>query len=293
MQRVALPTRTELAYERAGAGGVPLLLVHGWPETSRIWSKVIGPLAAAGFDVIAPDLRGFGESGYPADDCYDIGACSDDLAALLDALDLWGCVACGGDYGGPLLYDLGLSRPDLIDRQLIFNSPLPMLREAFAAAGLRPPESARDRPETDYFVEQGVRADDLLARLPTRESRRDYVAQFYTTRHWARPGSIAAEDVDFLVEPFLDARRLRASFAISEHALGQRPKSRRPIFDRPSPVPTIVLHGPEDRVIAANFPDLAAVAFTECTGPFVVPGAGHFLPWERPVLLTRTLALLR
>ena len=40
----------------------PLLLVHGWPETRRIWSRNVEPLADAGFDVVAPDLRGFGDS---------------------------------------------------------------------------------------------------------------------------------------------------------------------------------------------------------------------------------------
>ena len=50
------------AYVHEGIGGVPVLLVHGWPETKRIWWRVIEPLADAGFEVIVPDLRGFGES---------------------------------------------------------------------------------------------------------------------------------------------------------------------------------------------------------------------------------------
>ena len=50
-----------LAYERAGEGGKPLLLIHGWPETRRIWERNVEPLAAAGLEVIAPDLRGFGD----------------------------------------------------------------------------------------------------------------------------------------------------------------------------------------------------------------------------------------
>ena len=55
--------RRRARYVRAGAGGYPLLLVHGWPESRRIWWRNIGPLADAGFEVIAPDLRGFGDSG--------------------------------------------------------------------------------------------------------------------------------------------------------------------------------------------------------------------------------------
>jgi pimeloyl-ACP methyl ester carboxylesterase len=51
-----------LAWWREGIGGKPLLLVHGWPETKLIWERNVLPLAAAGFEVIVPDLRGFGDS---------------------------------------------------------------------------------------------------------------------------------------------------------------------------------------------------------------------------------------
>ena len=47
-----------LAFVHEGAGGYPLLLLHGYPETKRIWWRNVGPLAAAGYEVVAPDLRG-------------------------------------------------------------------------------------------------------------------------------------------------------------------------------------------------------------------------------------------
>jgi len=52
-------------------GRVPVLLVHGYPETKRIWWRNIAALADAGFEVIAPDLRGFGDSDLAADGFYD------------------------------------------------------------------------------------------------------------------------------------------------------------------------------------------------------------------------------
>ena len=76
----------QLAYEHAGRGGKPLLLVHGWPETRRIWERNVEPLAAAGFEVIAPDLRGFGDSPLAPDDRYDVAAHSADLATLVKEL---------------------------------------------------------------------------------------------------------------------------------------------------------------------------------------------------------------
>ena len=74
IERAEVREGVELAYVRAGAGGYPLLLVHGWPETKRIWWRNIGPLADAGFEVIVPDLRGFGESSPAPDGFYDLAA---------------------------------------------------------------------------------------------------------------------------------------------------------------------------------------------------------------------------
>jgi pimeloyl-ACP methyl ester carboxylesterase len=63
--------------------GYPLLLIHGWPETKRIWWRNIEPLAAAGFEVIVPDLRGFGDSDLAPDGHYDIASHARDLHALV------------------------------------------------------------------------------------------------------------------------------------------------------------------------------------------------------------------
>ena len=72
-----------LAYIREGVGGYPLLLIHGFPETKRIWYRNIGPLAGAGFEVIVPDLRGFGDSDLSADGFYDPAAYAKDLYTLV------------------------------------------------------------------------------------------------------------------------------------------------------------------------------------------------------------------
>src|SRR4051812_49905343 len=91
----------DLAYWRVGAGGFPLLLVHGWPETKRIWLRNVEPLAAAGFEVVVPDLRGFGDSGLAPDGFYDPAAHARDLHALMrDVLGHERCAASGGDLGG-------------------------------------------------------------------------------------------------------------------------------------------------------------------------------------------------
>lgn len=262
----------ELAYDRAGDGGFPLLLVHGWPETRRIWARNVPALADAGFDVIAPDLRGFGDSPLAAH--YDLAAHAADLAALLDRLGISECACAGGDLGSGIIVDLGLRFEGLVVRQVIFNGILPMLPDL-------PPLARRTRAASDYFVRQGKDADGLAEELATPEMRRRYVAQFYGSRFWASPGSFTREEAEWHAEPFMDAGKLRAGFGNYESALGQRELSAKPRFFEPSPVETLVLYGPEDHVIWPDFPERASACFPSRVGPFVVPDAGHFLQWEQ------------
>jgi pimeloyl-ACP methyl ester carboxylesterase len=279
-----------LAYVRAGVGGRPLLLLHGWPETKRIWWRNIGPLASAGFEVIVPDLRGFGESDVAPDGHYDLATHARDCHALVhDVLGHASCVAAAGDLGGAILFDLGLRFPGFVTRQCVFNCPLPPLRDAFVAAGLDPHVSARVRQAADYYVRQGREADALAAELATPELRRRYIATFYGPRFWASPGTFTPADVDFMTEPFADGAKLRAGFANYEYAMGTRSFVEPPRFLETTPVPTLVLYGPDDHVVYPDVPQRAAVVFTECIGPFVVEGAGHFLQWERADVLNQAL----
>lgn len=277
----------ELVFDRRGEGGFPLLLVHGWPETRRIWARNLDPLAEAGFDVIAPDLRGFGDSPLAPDGFYDLAAHAHDLKALLDRLGIERCACAGGDLGGGVVVDLGLRFAGLVERQVIFNSILPLLPDL-------PPIPRETRAASDYFLRQGRDAEALAAELRTPEERRRYVATFYTSRFWATPGGFEREEVDWMTEPFADAGKLRAGFGNYESALGARPVSEPPRFFEPSPVETLILYGPDDHVIWPDFPDRAAKAFPHHVGPFVVPRAGHFLQWERAELFNGALrAFLR
>ncbi len=291
IERAEVRDGVELAYLREGVGGQPLLLVHGWPESKRIWWRNIEPLAAAGFEVIVPDLRGFADSGPAADGAYDLAAHARDLHGLVhEVLGHASCHATGGDLGGAIIIDLGLRFTGFVKQQVLFNCPLPLIPEAYEAAGIALAPSREVRQAADYFLRQGRDGDGLAAELDTPGKRRRYIMEFYGHRFWAAPGAFTAEEAAFMSEPFEDAAGLRASFANYESALGTVPLSETPHFFEPSPVPTVALYGPDDHVMFRDFPERCEVAFLDLIGPFVVPRAGHFLQWERSDLLNATIA---
>jgi pimeloyl-ACP methyl ester carboxylesterase len=290
VQRAEVRDGVTLAYVREGIGGYPLLLVHGWPETKRIWWRNIAALADAGFEVIAPDLRGYGDSGLAPDGFYDLAAHARDLHALLTGvLGHERCAAAGGDLGGGVIQDLGLRFDGFVQRQVLFNCVLPLLGERYASAGIPTAPPRETRMAADYFIRQGREANELAGELDTPEKRRRYIGEFYGHRFWATPGAFSRAEVDFMSEPFADAERLRAGWGNYESALGTRELSESPRFFEVSAVPTLALYGPDDHVIWRQFAEMCEVAFSELVGPFVVPRAGHFLQWERADLFNRTI----
>jgi pimeloyl-ACP methyl ester carboxylesterase len=268
------------AYVREGVGGVPLLCVHGWPETKRVFWKVIEPLAAAGFEVIVPDLRGFGDSDLGPDGYHDVASHSHDLYSLVhDVLGHERVVLLGGDLGGPVVQDLALRHPEWVDRMVLFNSPLPYLKDEMAdIAGTRPAREA-----ADYFMRQGLDPDGLAAELTSPEQRRRYIATFYTSRFWAHPGAFAGEgEVDFHTEPFGEAAHLRASFGGYESSFSAAARSEPAMIAKNPVTRTLVLYGPSDHVIYPAFDRMAAVVFPNHVGPFLLRDCGHFVTWEAP-----------
>ena len=272
-----------IAYVREGIGGYPLLLVHGYPETKRIWWRNIGALTAAGYEVIAPDLRGYGDSDLSADDVYDLAAYSRDLYLLVhDGLGHRTCGVVGGDVGGATAVDLLHRYPGFVDKLVYFDTAPPFLLEDYAAAGIDVAAivAIGDGPTGDYRRRQGVTPDELAAELDTPDKRRRYVGDMYGHRLWASPGTFDAEAVAFMTEPFGTEARLRAGWAVYQLAHG-RAMSEPPLMSQRVHTPTLILYGMDDQVVGPDFVHCCEIAFADRTGPVVIPGAGHFLQWER------------
>jgi pimeloyl-ACP methyl ester carboxylesterase len=106
-----------------GGEGPPLLLIHGWPQTWYAWRMVM-PTLAEGLEVVAVDQRGIGLSDKPADG-YDTGTLANDLVALMDALGHRRFAVYGTDTGMPIAYALAADHPELVERLVVSEAPLP------------------------------------------------------------------------------------------------------------------------------------------------------------------------
>lgn len=178
--------------------GEPVVLLHGFPDYWYGWRKQIGPLAAAGFRVIALDQRGYNRSDKPqaVADCA-IERLTDDVTAALDDLGIARANVVGHDWGGGVAWVLGATRPERVVRLAVINCPHPLAMQAalegswaqlarswymFAAQIPGLPEAVARW--TDYrFLTRSMQTTTRPGTFTTRDLAR-------YRRAWARPGAI-------------------------------------------------------------------------------------------------------
>ena len=111
---------------RYGGRGPAVVLLHGHPRTHTTWYAVAPELAAAGFTVVCPDLRGYGQSGKPVTDAghtpYSKRAMARDIVGLMDALGHERFAVTGHDRGSYVAYRTALDHPDRVSKLVVMDS---------------------------------------------------------------------------------------------------------------------------------------------------------------------------
>ena len=150
-----------LHYVEAGDGPLVVLL-HGFPEFWFGWRLQIAPLAAAGFRVVVPDLRGYNLSSKPdGAAAYTAGKLADDVRDLIRERGAESALLVGHDWGGTAAWTAAMNHPEVVDRLAILNAAHPRkLNE-----GLRHPSQLARSWYFFYFAlpdlpEHHVRAKD-------------------------------------------------------------------------------------------------------------------------------------
>jgi pimeloyl-ACP methyl ester carboxylesterase len=270
----------ELHYARQGTGPV-LVLLHGWPEFWRIWRRVIPPLARE-FGVIAPDLRGFGESDkppVPARDGYTLEHHVGDLLALADALGLARFGVVSHDVGAHVAQAFARAHPERLTGLFFFDCPYPGIGKRWADADLI--------PEIWYqsFNQQPWAASVVGA---TRDSCEAYLRHFLS--HWAHDPNAFDDEIAAWVDNFLRPGNLQGGFnwyVVNHERRIAAIRDGAPSLP-PIEVPTRVLWGERDPILRVAWADRLREYFSDCQFS-CAPRAGHFVPWERPDLAVEAI----
>jgi len=117
--------RGNFTYRESGLkNGTPVIMVHGWPENSYTWDAVAGFLKPR-FHVIAPDLRGLGDSERTLDvDKYQKAELAQDIIAIADGLGIDSFYLVGHDWGGVVAQEVALAIPERVKKLVILNIPI-------------------------------------------------------------------------------------------------------------------------------------------------------------------------
>lgn len=189
--------------EVAGAGpecGPLVILLHGFPDLWQGWHLQMAPMAAAGYRVLAPNQRGYGESDKPPSiSDYDIDQLAEDILALADTEDRDTFSLVGHDWGGIVAWWIAARYPERVERLAVLSAPHPgafknyvlrsptqMLRSAYVAFFQLPwlPEALL-RARRHALMYRAVRSTSYPGIFDETDRR-------YLESGWSRPGALSA-----------------------------------------------------------------------------------------------------
>jgi pimeloyl-ACP methyl ester carboxylesterase len=265
----------ELHYVREGSGQ-PLVLLHGWPGFWWEWHKVIGPLAD-GFDVIVPDLRGYGDSEKP--DLSDPSLCSlehgiDDIDALLEALGIEQAYVVGHDWSALLMHKFVRKYRHRVIRAMTFDPITP----DFGPFYLGFPHMA----ESWYSQFQQL---DMAVELvgSSREACAIYFRHFLD--HWAAsPPLLSDEEMEVYVDTFMQEGNIHGGFNWYRANLSVTSAPFNDLDQTISDVPITFLWGMGDPVVPPTTSGHIPKYYSNYTMEYV-PDAGHYMMVERPEIV--------
>ena len=244
-------------------GGVPVLLLHGFPQNRTQWRGVTPALHDAGLRTIAPDQRGYSPGARPADArAYALRECVADALAILDALGVDRAYVVGHDWGAGVAWDLAARHPERVRGLVAISVPHP---RAFLRALLTSPDQMRRSLYMLVFQKAGRAEEILLAEDATR------------LRGLFNDSGLDRAAVDRYVEPLREPGALTAAL---NWYRALRPGNGRPTG--PVTVPTTYLWSDGDTALgragARRCGDHVRAEYRFLQ----LPGVGHWIPDQAP-----------
>lgn len=274
----------DIGYEESGnARGTPIVLLHGFPDDAHAFDRVAPPLANAGYRVLAPYLRGYGPTRFRdpgTTRMAEQAAIGQDVLDFADALGLPQMLLCGYDWGGRAAAIVAALHPKRVRGIVLLGGYT--IQNVFSPQRPEPPEVEREFWYQWYFNTERGRAG-LAA------NRRALCKFLWQT--WSPGWSFSDEEYNRTAPSFDNPDFVEVVIHSYRHRLGNAPGEKRfeaverELAERPKiTVPAIVLYGATDALVHAG-PDVTPAErefFPALVARRVIPGAGHFLPREKP-----------
>jgi pimeloyl-ACP methyl ester carboxylesterase len=256
--------------------GPVLLLIHGYPQMSIAWRKIVPPLVARGFRLVIPDLRGAGGSARPLSG-YDKATLAADLAGVLDSIGIDQPVTVvGHDIGAMVAYAFARRFPLRTARLSILASPIPGT-DIFEQAS---------RDGTKVWHYHFHQAPDLPEAL-TQGREALYLERYYHDMA-VDPFAIDADAFETYVRFYSQPGGMRAGFEFYRSFARDADDNRRWHAEQgPLPMPVLALAGSGSRYAKLLGPMMHEVATD--VSVVGIPGAGHWLAEENPDAVVKAL----
>ena len=264
-----------LHYVTAG-DGPPIVLLHGWPQTWWEWRHIIPELTKR-FTVIAPDLRGLGDSSRPVTG-YDKKTIAEDVWRLVNGtLGQERFAVVGHDWGGPIAYALAAAHSDAIEKLVILDVVIPGCGGDFSQNGRRWHHQFHVTPDLPEALVEGREAI--------------YLSWFYKTFAF-RPDAITNLDLQEYLRTYTQPGAMRAGFSYYR-ALSQDASDNAEMIKRAKlPMPALAIGGgvsyPHARGRGTE-PGESLSRVAKNVVAEVFEESGHFIPEEAPDRLVARL----
>lgn len=248
-----------------GGEGQAIVLLHGFPYTWAEWAPIMPRLAAAGFTVLAPDLRGMGDSD-PAEDGFAKTNVAQDVREIVHGLGVGPINLVGADIGTMVAYAYASRHPDEVRRLVLTESLLP----GFGLEELM-------NPATGGFWHFGFHMQVDLATFLTQGKEAAYLMPSYKMMSTSADAEAVAQTT--YLPHYTGPRGLRGAF---QHygPLVEDGKANRADFRAKLPMPVLVLNGDKGIPQAPLLAGVRQVA--EQVDTDIVPNSGHTLAHDNP-----------
>ena len=251
--------------------GPAVLLLHGVPDFWYGWRFQVRALVEAGFSVVAPDLRGLGGSDrlHEVED-FGLDRVLVDVLGLLDALGIERAAAVvGHDWGGQIAWLLAMEHPDRLRRLAVLAAPHPA----------RIPAMGRDpRQRLRLAWTRGLHTDlvpEWVLRAGGHRALRALIR-----RASSRFGAVTEGDIDLYIDALGHPESTKACLDAWRSFLVAGPTLLKARM-RPTPVPTLVLHGGRDPIVRPRHMAPGDAWVPTCQAS-LIDGAGHWPHWDDP-----------